>query len=187
MKKKTKTTERPSLTIPPGARFDEVLALAIEAVKAGGSTGLWCPCCGGVMAEYDRPFNSLMARCVIAFTRWDREEPGAWHRIERFALELNKGKQPGDHGKLIPYGLLEKPDAERDDGSPKVGLYRITEKGKLFARGRETVPQRCVIYMNQVLRIYGKQVTIRECLGKKFNYRELIGDPRPDGEQRPLL
>lgn len=80
----------------------------------------------------------------------------------------------------------------REDGSARVGDYRVTEMGRAFVRGEIAVPKHLYIYNNAVLEVEDaapvKQIKIREAFGKRFNYDELMGNlPADDGLDRIVI
>lgn len=79
-------------------------------------------------------------------------------------------------GALLRYwGLIEEVPGLRKDGSARVGFYKITDLGKSFASGASRVPSHAYIYDSRLLRLSDEDtVDIREALGKKFNYEELM-------------
>lgn len=173
------------LGLAPSVTLGEAAALMIEHSQE--KPGVLCPCCGELSLVYDRPFHVGMARVLIALYRLDQEAPNEWQAIEVVSKRFLGGKQAGDHGKMAWWGLVERPDGEREDGNPKLGRWRITERGRLFVRGRVTIVARVIEYRNVPQRFYGDLITIREALGEKFSYRELMGQPLGDMQPRSLL
>lgn len=80
----------------------------------------------------------------------------------------------GEFPKLRHWSLIKKNDGLRDDGSSRTNLYRITEPGIRFVLDQVMITKYATIYNDTPLEFWGPQVTIRDCLGKKFNYRELM-------------
>lgn len=56
------------------------------------------------------------------------------------------------------------------------GIWGITQKGLDFLNGVITIPQKAFVYNNQVFDVSEKQVSFRDCFGKKFDYDEMLSD-----------
>lgn len=138
-----------------------------------------CPCCGQDAKMYKRKIYSASARALIAFYKYfaqpDHEE---WvHGPSYLSKHLGNTVVPrgGDWSKLTHWELLEEKPMIRDDGSPRAGYYRITEDGKQFVLGNSSVPKFVFVYDDRVYGFTpGEKVTIHDCLGEDFNYRELM-------------
>lgn len=140
----------------------EARALLRDLVDEGAE----CPCCRQFAKVYKRKIHSRMARDLIQFYRahW-----GGWgHSTETL------GATAPDFVKLAYWGLVEAMPGEREDGSSRVGLWRVTPKGVNFLFARITVPKYARIYDGRCLGFTGDPVMIGDALGKKFRYDELM-------------
>jgi hypothetical protein len=148
----------------------KMLAELIE-LKRKEKGGTDCPCCKQHVQEYPRPIHSGMARVLIAIYRADVPD-GGWLHISI----IGNHSWTGDYAKLRYWGLLEsKPNQDPHIKEKKdSGLWRITEKGKKFARGEIKVRKTMIIFRAEVLEEKGELVSIHECLSKKFDYQELM-------------
>ena len=73
------------------------------------------------------------------------------------------------------WGLIEEKPGTRDDGSPRVGYYRMTELGRRFARREVKVPAHIFIYNGEPLRrMVSEEITISDALGTDFSYDEIM-------------
>lgn len=68
----------------------------------------------------------------------------------------------------------EETSVRRDDGG-RAGYWRITGLGERFVLAAVRVPKYAHIYDGSCLRLSGDPVSIVDCLGDRFNYRELMG------------
>ena len=83
-----------------------------------------------------------------------------------------------DGALLRHWKLIEEVPGIRDDGSKRVGVYVVTDLGRKFVAGAARVPSHIYLYDSQLLRVAAKTtVGIREALGKRFHYEELMGEP----------
>lgn len=146
-------------------------------LKVKAADGVLCPCCGQFVKVYPRPITGSMAYTLILIYRYFQKPIHEdWLHVANYihGLGLPANLYGGDFAKLRHWGLIEQKDGERDDGSNRIGYYRITEKGKQFVLGKATVPARARIFNKKCYSLTGKEISIRQALGKKFNYEELM-------------
>lgn len=165
--------ERLSLDRAEMMSLNSARAWLSERLDAGAE----CPCCGQLAKVYKRKLNGAMAYVLLLIARRDGDD---WIHVPSYinAHEKRPGVAAairGDWAKLVHWGLLEELLGERPDGSTRVGYYRITERGRRFARGKLRVPRHIWIYDGRVLEHKDTEtVSIREALGDKFDYSELM-------------
>lgn len=149
--------------------LSEVRAKLYEDMEKGTS----CPCCGQFVKLYKRPLTSSMAYGLILMYKLKLE----WIHIEDYFKSLPHlpSSIRGDVAKLKYWGLLEARMGLRPDGSKRNGYYRVTPKGKEFVEGKTVVPSHVKLYNNKFLGFDNDYVSIKQSLGKKFNYGELMG------------
>lgn len=149
---------------------------AQEHLKKHWEEGTHCPCCKQFVKLYPRKITAAMAFCLWHIFKFDRTHPNQFVHFEKYLIE-NKvlTNLRGDFAKLKFWGLVEQMEGTREDSSKRIGLYRITEKGRDFVKGNIRVPSRVRLY-NQAS--YGfdetEYITFKETLGNKFNYDELM-------------
>lgn len=151
------------------------LAEAQEALKSHAADGAVCPCCRQLVKLYKREITSTMAYALILLHRHFEKSPG-WLHVPEYLTEMVKlGStiRGGDFAKLRYWGLLEEMP-EKKDGTKKAGYYRMPEKGHQFAKGEVKVPKVVFLYNDNFLGFGPGEVTIHECLGKEFNYEDLM-------------
>lgn len=148
--------------------------------------GIRCPCCAQFAKRYKRKLNVGIARWLIALERLHRTGL-EWVHIAWIAAVVG-GEQPavarklpigaspigsGDYAKARYWKLIE--DRPSDDSAKKdSGFWRITEKGRAFVVGGLRVPERVILYNNELQGFDGSPITIQEALGQKFDYSELM-------------
>ena len=139
--------------------------------------GIPCPCCGQFVKEYRRKLNSTMARWLIELCR-RTEAPDSRDQYlsvsDEWSLAINRGT--GDVAKLAYWGLIEdKPKDPDDDTRRTSGLWKPTDLGRKFAWGMVRVPSHVLVYNGNARPDDSAElVGIQDCLGSKFNYRELM-------------
>lgn len=160
---------------------EPVITTLIEAkaeVLAGRDDGVACPCCGQYCKVYQRTLNSAMARFLIWLVleyehRWTDDHGGhLWISVNDGPLIQNR-KGGGDFAKLRYWGLIEQM-ANDDDTKRTSGYWRPTSIGIAFAHDRITVPKQVKLYLNDPIGFSEERVSIRDALGTKFDYQELM-------------
>lgn len=147
--------------------------------------GAPCPCCRKPMKVYRRGISATVAKALINAYRKHRREPFHTNTL---------GLPGGDFQKLAYRGFLERESKDRDPDAPGVGIYRITEDGVAFVLGTLRVdshalvvwdPDRAETVCVGTTPLKG-QISIREALGNRFDYDELMGynDNPFDDDQR---
>jgi hypothetical protein len=139
--------------------------------------GVTCPCCGQLAKVYRRSLHSTMALALIMLYHHFKQHPrDRWVHVNAFLVKVRRHSSiaGGDAVKLRFWELLEREKSERDDGSDRVGRYRITDLGEKFVEGGVAVPKYAYTYNQLLLRMSEQTITIQQALGKKFNYSELM-------------
>jgi hypothetical protein len=142
---------------------------ARDWLREKSAKGDRCPCCRQFVKVYRRKLNAGMAYWLVRFYRLTGGDDG-WYDVLRL---LPRGA--GDWSVLKHWGLIEK---HRDHQ----GYWKITSDGADFARNQITEPSHVILYDDRLLRFDGGETTIREALGKKFDYAELMGERPESGE-----
>ncbi len=151
----------------------------------GLKKGVVCPVCGRFSKVYARKLNSSMAWTLLLMYDFYRKEGNLrkWLKVESYLKSLPDVPTSlrGDFPKLRYWGLIVQKEGEVE--GVKTGLYKITEKGIAFCEGRIKV-SKVAFVLNKVLKGFSdEQVSISECLGDRFDYKELIGDSLFDGSK----
>jgi len=129
--------------------------------------GARCPCCSQFAKIYRRKINAGMARSLIEM--WQVAGCDWVH------LPTAIGARSREEGKLAYWALVEESTEPRDDGG-RAGWWRVTPKGRAFVAGLTRVPKYAHIYDGRCLGFDDTElVGIRDCLGSRFNYDDLMG------------
>lgn len=180
----------PSPQVPPQPNLDGVTVAEARKLLMAKMDGRRCPCCTQTVKLYRRPLTHAMARSLIEIYRYFREHPEIeWVHVQNYLASVKShGARGGDVTKLRFWNLLRRYEGRRDDTSNRVGLYAITDVGREFVRGNTAVPRFVYIFNNtQYLpnRDEEQYVTIRQALGAKHNFEELMGDAIVDVAKDP--
>jgi len=132
-----------------------------QAMNGGGM----CPCCGQRAQVYKRSIHGTMARTLIRMYR--TVTPGEWLYLP------DVPQKSRDCTGMAYWGLIEEMQEKRDDGG-RVGWWRLTALGIEFVQRQARVPKYVRVYDDRRLGYLGEPVSIIDCLGKRFNYSELM-------------
>jgi hypothetical protein len=148
--------------MPAGA----TLAMAKAWLSDRLDKGAHCPCCGQFARIYRRQINAAMARTIIAMYHHDA------HDFMHLPTVAGYG---GDAAKLVYWGLIEEEALIRADGG-RAGWWRLTSDGRAYVLGQLKVPQYAAVYDGRLLpdSPHGPPRDIRDALGKRFDYSELM-------------
>lgn len=152
----------------------ETLASARDRVAIGREHGMTCPCCDQYIKIYYRKLNSAMAFSLILIDRYFKGEGAEeWLHVEHY-LKANPRIDCHDFPKLRFWGLLEVMKGQREDGSKRLGYYKITSRGRQFVRREISVPKKAIILIDNAIGFSEEMTNIVEALGSKFDYQELM-------------
>lgn len=137
--------------------------------------GVTCPACGQYAKRYRRSIHAGMARSAIALYQqgaYDGATVGTIHTAGWTHL-TRAGNPGGDEAKLRYWRLLEEMVSA---GPParSTGFWRLTRRGVFFVRDALLVPKFALVYNGECLGHELPLVGIRDCLGSKLNYEELM-------------
>jgi hypothetical protein len=143
---------------------------------------LYCPVCERKAIRQKRGLNNGMASVLIAFNKAQRDAEGYTHISDVREWRPDKladGKiQITDHVrdwvKLQLWGLLEKRPPGRTKDENSTGMWRITTAGHAFLQEKLKVPKYVHDYDNECKEQSGPMFGLRDALGSKFNYWEII-------------
>lgn len=155
-------------------------------LRARFGRGATCPCCNQFVKLYKRPFNKSMAFVLLLIARYYRRigvKSEEWLHVPSYIAEVAVGNPRraaavrGDWAKLKFWGLIEEKPEVRDDGSPRVGYWRMTQLGRQFVDREVKVSSHVYIYNGEPLqRSVDEQITIDDALGTEFNYSEIMAE-----------
>lgn len=142
-----------------------------QAVFNKAEKGQNCPCCGQLVKIYKRIIYSSMAYDLTFLYKLSKKN----NNTEYFHVkDFCKKTRGGDNAKMVFWGLIEElPNT--DDAKKNSGYWRITKKGKDFVENKISIQKAILCYNSEFLGFADDgYVNIKSCLGKKFNYSELM-------------
>lgn len=157
--------------LPDPKKFDTLQAaqddFKVQMVTPRGGS---CHCCGRYGKIYKRSLLRAMVNALIVL--YNNKTDEYTHYRDKQITDTLPSR---DFGTLVHWGLTEAQKGKKSDGNPKRGYYRITEKGRKFVQGRLSVPKHVYLYDNEMVYVHDEEtVTIRDVMGKDFNYDELM-------------
>jgi hypothetical protein len=136
-----------------------------EAIEGDGGH---CPCCDRWGKIYPRSLNVTMARSLI----WLAHHSANWDWVDvpksapRWLVRSNQLPT------LRWWGLVER-HGNDDPTKRHSGLWRVTERGDLFAQNRLQVPKKVYTYNADVKSFSDELITIRDCV-ESFDYSAVM-------------
>lgn len=140
-----------------------------------------CPCCTQTVKVYKRKLNAGMSRALICIYREgirsiyvnDNHRPYLHVGTLLTNQKINAGNT--EYSKLAYWGLIEEMPKDPADTHKKTsGQWRLTNLGKAFVEDRAKVSEYVEVFNKRVLRPGGTHVSIRDTLGREFDYAELM-------------
>lgn len=157
-----------------GPTFD----LVKQNFQAKLEDGTHCPCCGQFAKVYKRKLNSAIALGLVLLQQRLSLDPSEWVHAEQFFKTHPRATSTlwggGEFSKARYWNLIELADGQRPDGSKRIGLVRLTQLGREFARGLCTVSKYVVVYNGEAHGLSEEQTSIHTALGDRFSYSELM-------------
>ncbi|MEN6368544.1 MAG: hypothetical protein ABFD77_02465, partial [Thermotogota bacterium] len=146
---------------------------AISETREKTAKGTTCPCCGRFVKLYKRKLHAEMAAFLCRLVRKWRQEP-RYYSTRELCPALTKSATDGSY--LVLWGLIERdPIPYRNRRGGNAGMYAPSARGIDFVEGTLFVPFRAHILCGELVGFSAEQISIRQALGDKFNYDELMG------------
>lgn len=144
--------------------------------------GVKCPCCNQNVKLYKCALRATIAIALIKTYQIMERENKTWVHIMQEVKPAN-----GNYAKLRFWGLLA-PKGDIPENDTKARCYwSVTDKGRDFLQGRISVPSHILVFDNQKFGSLDGTTDIKQALGKKFSWTELMGDLIQDNQQGSLL
>lgn len=141
--------------------------LFLEKLKNGYAGP--CPCCKRHAQVYRRAIHATAASQLVKLYRL-----GGDHQYVHTRELIPEGQSSiGDFSKAKHFGLIE--DRPHDPDNKKTsGEWMLTAKGRDFVLGICGIPEFVMVFNDTVILEGNQFVKIEQCLGKTFNYTELM-------------
>lgn len=133
--------------------------------------GVRCGGCDQLVKLYKRTIYGIMVYSLIQLYKLPR---GEYHHIGKLVKAGVAGG--GDFAKLVYWGLVEEEPKDPENKEKRTsGMWKITPTGVAFVENRQTVPRYARVYDSRFLGLIGDQIGVKDVIGKKFNYEDLMG------------
>ena len=153
---------------------------AREALMDQLHEGVVCPCCDQYAKVYRRKLNSGMVRALIWLVRQSGQSttPGSafpWTDVPATAPTWVQRSR--ELPKLAYWEMIEQRWNDADPTKRCSGIWRPTRAGERFARSEVPVSSHVYVYNGSVVGRSDRNTWVREALGVRFDYGELMGPP----------
>lgn len=162
-------------------KFKQVDGSLVEAKKyleENILAGTPCPCCFQYVKMYRRKITTVMARTLIRLVVLNRDKPDQEYFHVRDIVKGISSTGTNDFSKLLHWKLIKpKPQEKEEDEEIRGrtnGMWKITEKGILFAMNNMELAKYVFIYNKKVYGFSNEKINIVTALTQKFDYDELM-------------
>ena len=149
----------------------ETIAEARAYLRKNMETGSKCPCCGRNVKMYNYTVNSSLARALVnLYKRSLRAQP---NHVKDILIGL-----PHSCGKnfcILKHWELIEESINTDTQKRSSGYWYITPKGIKFVLNEVRIPKTVKVFNDKMYTASEASVSIHDCLGKGFDYKELMG------------
>jgi len=154
--------------------FVDTLQVAKKELMATLKEGSDCPCCGQYARMYKRKLNSIMAIGLINLTKEYKKTNKFVHVHDIRLGDRDVRAMGGQFAGLKFWGLIEE-QINEDTQKRCSGMWRPTKKGIDFVYKKIKVPEFIWVFNNKEYeRAQTETVDIKDSLGTKFNYEDLM-------------
>lgn len=143
---------------------------AKQVLRDKWADGTDCPCCGQLVKLYKRKLNSGMAYGLIKAYKMSGNE---WFHVNDL-LDQKVAMAQLEVPRLKYWGLVEHREQNDNPNTKTSGFWRVTDKGRDFIEGTISVEKHVYVYNGRDRGFSDERITIKEALGSKFQYDELM-------------
>lgn len=152
----------------------KTLADAQQFLNVNCNKGTHCPCCNQFVKVYKRKLNSGMAISLIDIYKMHLNVGiASWLQVNKELTDIGKIAYPA-YASLHYWGLLEAKNNILNPAKKHSGLWKITPLGIEFVKNQTTVQKYAILYNKKLLKLDGIDINIKDALGSKFNYTQLM-------------
>lgn len=151
----------------------ETIKEAKAHLRANFEKGVECPCCAQRVQQYKRKLNSGMALFLIGLWKLhNRQGLHRFHSSKDILSTMGLTATSLDYSVLKHFDLIEPRLAEQ--GKKDSGYWKMTLKGGAFTTLKIASPKHVFLYNNKRQGFSDETITIKEALGEKFDFDELM-------------
>jgi len=137
--------------------------------------GARCPCCGQFARVYKRKLLPDLAAILIFIYREALQHPDQeWiHVPTLLSRDARVSRMGGEYARASLWGLIQAKPGEAADAESS-GYYKLSDRGVAFVDCNLTVSEYVWVYNGTRIDEEGRMLTIRDILGLKYSYEELM-------------
>lgn len=145
---------------------DTTLNEAKQYLRDNWEEGVECPCCTRRVKLNPYGMGQNKAWVLIQMYKIPKE----WINVNKEIKPTGRNWSECKHWGLIE--AMPNDDPEKHTS----GFWRLTDAGVRFVLGQEDVPTKKGVFKDKVYKTSKERINIKEALGKKFNYTELMSE-----------
>ena len=138
-------------------------------LRANFHAGTNCPVCTQRVQLYRHKLTGPMVKTLIDMYRLTSNRSEQWVHVMDEIKPIN-----GDYAKLRHWGLLEARGDVPEPSKKASGYWRLTKLGEDFIKNKALVHEYALLFDNRSWGFAGNTINIKQALGNKFNYTELM-------------
>lgn len=145
------------------------VAQAKQYLRDNWEEGIDCPCCGQFVKRYQYSLNVSIGLTLIKMYKLHKQG------VEWVHVNTQIKPTSGGYFSLGKWwDLIEQRSKGPEDDKRVSGYWRLTKRGEQFVLGAIDVPKYVEVFDNKRLGFSSDLVQIKQCIGKKFSYSELM-------------
>ena len=131
-----------------------------------------CPTCGRHSRMYKRKLHTGIALALIKLFH----AGGAQDFVHISSIMTKKDEEISGFDISIArfWKLVETREKAPDKRTKSSGQWKLTRHGQAFVMNQLKIQKYAMLFDNRCTGFYGDDVGIKDCLGNKFNYEELM-------------
>lgn len=150
----------------------ETIKEAKAYLRENFEKGCKCPVCDNSVRLYKRKLNSGMALFLLGLYKLTRDKEAVYFSNKDIMENMNINTSSLDYSVLRHFDLISPRISvvEKKDS----GYWLLSLKGAQFVTGHLTSPKHVFLYNNKRQGFSDETITIKEALGSKFDFDELM-------------
>jgi hypothetical protein len=136
---------------------------------ANTNEGATCPCCDRFDKVYRRRINKAAVADLISLYKVSKRHG---FKVYHYSTFMPGTIRHGDFAKFRHLDMIDRPDPASTKKKTS-GCYRITKQGAMFCEGKVAIPERIVLYHDELIAVEGDRRLVTD-LFPNFDFTELM-------------